>query len=103
MRAPSMGRPGGAVLRESGCGLHRLDNCFGGTLQFLISFLSHAQVHEAIMRAPSEEHPDGTVLQEFRRGFTIGGHLLRPAMVQVGGTRPRRCDTSEQRGHSVAP
>lgn len=41
------------------------------------------QVHEAIMRAPSEEVPDGTVLQEFRRGFKIGGQLLRPAMVQV--------------------
>ncbi len=38
------------------------------------------------MRAPSDEVPDGTVLQEFRRGFTLGGQLLRPAMVQV---RPR--------------
>lgn len=42
-----------------------------------------AQVHEAIMRAPSNEVDDGTVLQEFRRGFKIGGQLLRPAMVQV--------------------
>ena len=42
-----------------------------------------AQVHEAIMRAPSDEVPDGTVLQEFRKGFTIGKTLLRPAMVQV--------------------
>jgi GrpE len=41
------------------------------------------QVHEAIMRAPSDEVADGTVLQEFRRGFKIGGQLLRPAMVQV--------------------
>lgn len=41
------------------------------------------EVHEAIMRAPSDEYPDGTVLQEFRRGFTIGSQLLRPAMVQV--------------------
>lgn len=35
------------------------------------------------MRAPSNEVADGTVLQEFRRGFKIGGQLLRPAMVQV--------------------
>jgi molecular chaperone GrpE len=41
------------------------------------------EVHEAIMRAPSDEVADGTVLQEFRRGFKIGGQLLRPAMVQV--------------------
>lgn len=41
------------------------------------------EVHEAIMRAPSDEVPDGTVLQEFRKGFMIGKTLLRPAMVQV--------------------
>lgn len=41
------------------------------------------EVHEAIMRAPSDDMPDGSILQEFRRGFTIGGQLLRPAMVQV--------------------
>ena len=41
------------------------------------------QVHDAIMRAPSDEVPDGTVLQEFRKGFRIGSTLLRPAMVQV--------------------
>ena len=35
------------------------------------------------MRAPSDEVPDGTVLQEFRRGFRLGKTLLRPGMVQV--------------------
>jgi GrpE len=45
-------------------------------------------VHEAIMRAPSDEVADGTVLQEFRRGFKIGGQLLRPAMVQVRSPQP---------------
>lgn len=35
------------------------------------------------MRAPSDDVPDGTVLQEFRKGFMIGKTLLRPAMVQV--------------------
>lgn len=41
------------------------------------------EVHEAIMREASSEHPDGTVLVEFRKGFKIGEKLLRPAMVQV--------------------
>ncbi len=49
----------------------------------LISRHATAQVHEAIMRAPSDDVPDGTVLQEFRKGFRIGSTLLRPAMVQV--------------------
>lgn len=41
------------------------------------------EVHEAIMRAPANDQPEGTVLQEFRRGFRIDGTLLRAAMVQV--------------------
>jgi molecular chaperone GrpE len=41
------------------------------------------EVHEAIMREPSDEVPDGTVLEEFRKGFRLGDRLLRPAMVKV--------------------
>lgn len=41
------------------------------------------EVHDAIMREPSEEAEDGIILQEFRRGFTFNGVLLRPAMVKV--------------------
>eukprot|EP00245_Coleochaete_scutata_P006176 TRINITY_DN20384_c0_g1_i1.p1 TRINITY_DN20384_c0_g1~~TRINITY_DN20384_c0_g1_i1.p1 ORF type:complete len:328 (+),score=92.94 TRINITY_DN20384_c0_g1_i1:132-1115(+) len=40
-------------------------------------------LHEAIMREESSEYPEGIVIQEFRRGFTIGDKLLRPAMVKV--------------------
>jgi molecular chaperone GrpE len=40
-------------------------------------------LHEAIMREASAEVPDGTVLQEFRKGFRLGDKLLRPAMVKV--------------------
>ncbi|KAL4458256.1 hypothetical protein ABPG75_013121 [Micractinium tetrahymenae] len=40
-------------------------------------------LHDAIMREPNSEVPDGTVLEEFRKGFTIGDKLLRPAMVKV--------------------
>ena len=41
------------------------------------------ELHDAIMREPSDEVPDGTVLQEFRKGFKMGDRLLRPAMVKV--------------------
>ena len=40
-------------------------------------------LHDGIMREASEDVPDGTVLEEFRKGFTLGGKLLRPAMVKV--------------------
>lgn len=41
------------------------------------------EFHDAILREPNEDLPDGTVMQELRKGFTIGGKLLRPAMVKV--------------------
>ena len=41
------------------------------------------ELHEAIMREPNDEVPDGTVIMEFRKGFRMGERLLRPAMVKV--------------------
>ena len=40
-------------------------------------------VHEAIMRTASAEVTEDTVSQEFRKGFRIGGRLIRPATVAV--------------------
>ena len=39
--------------------------------------------HEAVTSIASEEHPEGTVITEVRRGYTLGGKLLRPAQVIV--------------------
>ena len=43
-------------------------------------------LHDGIMREANNEVPDGTVLEEFRKGFMIGDKLLRPAMVKVSFT-----------------
>jgi len=42
-------------------------------------------VHDAIAREPASAAgvADGTVTVEFRAGFTVGGRLVRPAMVKV--------------------
>ena len=40
-------------------------------------------MHEAVTSIASEEHPEGTVITELRRGYTLGGKLLRPAQVIV--------------------
>jgi molecular chaperone GrpE len=40
-------------------------------------------LHEGIMTVESTEHPDGTVVAEFQRGYRLGGRVIRPAMVQV--------------------
>jgi molecular chaperone GrpE len=39
--------------------------------------------HEAVTHLPSEEHPADTVMAQTRRGYRLGGRLLRPAQVVV--------------------
>ena len=39
--------------------------------------------HESVMSEPSPDHREGEVIQELRRGYTLGDRLLRPAMVKV--------------------
>jgi molecular chaperone GrpE len=39
--------------------------------------------HEAIQQVETTDHPPGTVVEEFARGYLIGERLLRPSMVAV--------------------
>jgi len=41
------------------------------------------QLHEAMMRQPSEEAEPGTVLQEIQKGYTMGDRVLRHSRVVV--------------------
>lgn len=41
------------------------------------------QLHEAMMRQPSEEAEPGTVLQEIRKGYTMGDRVIRHSRVVV--------------------
>lgn len=41
------------------------------------------RVHEAIESVASSEHPEGHVIEEVRKGYMIGGEMLRPARVIV--------------------
>jgi molecular chaperone GrpE len=40
-------------------------------------------LHQAVVRAETEDAGDNTVLEEFQRGYNFKGKLLRPAMVKV--------------------
>ncbi|MBI4475756.1 MAG: nucleotide exchange factor GrpE [Acidobacteria bacterium] len=40
-------------------------------------------LHQAVTQEHSPDHRDGEIIEELRRGYTIGGRLLRPAMVRV--------------------
>ncbi len=39
--------------------------------------------HQAIVHEASDQHRDGEVMAELRRGYLLGDRLLRPAMVKV--------------------
>ena len=40
-------------------------------------------LHQAVDRAETTEHADGTILQVFQAGYVYHGRVLRPAMVRV--------------------
>jgi molecular chaperone GrpE len=43
-------------------------------------------LHEAVLREPTEEYPEGTVMEELVRGYLLGDRILRHAMVKVAAT-----------------
>jgi len=46
------------------------------------------QVHEAISHIPSDEHEEGRVIVQTRKGYKLGDKLLRPALVVVSSGSP---------------
>ena len=44
-------------------------------------------LHEAVMREPTDEYPEGTVLEELVRGYYLGERVLRHAMVKVAAPK----------------
>jgi len=53
-------------------------------------------VHEAVMRELDDSVPDGTILQEFRKGYVMGERLVRAAMVKVSYTEGDSGGKAEQ-------
>ncbi len=45
-------------------------------------------VHEAVLTEATDEHEEGRVLEEYRKGYTISDRLLRPAQVKVAVPTP---------------
>lgn len=52
-------------------------------------------LHEAVMREPSADHPEGTVLEELVRGYLLGDRVLRHALVKVAA-EPEPAAASEE-------
>ena len=43
------------------------------------------QKHEAVMRVEDSEQPEGTIVEEFQKGYAVGSKVIRPSMVKVVG------------------
>jgi molecular chaperone GrpE len=52
-------------------------------------------LHEAVMREETDQYPEGTVVEELRRGYVLGELVLRHAMVKVAAA-PEYSGSSEE-------
>ncbi|MGC1309496.1 MAG: nucleotide exchange factor GrpE [Phormidesmis sp.] len=52
-------------------------------------------LHEAVMREPTDQYPEGTVIDELVRGYVLGERVLRHAMVKVATPLDPSADSSE--------
>jgi molecular chaperone GrpE len=64
-------------------------------------------LHEAVLREPSEEHPEDVVTEELQRGYHLDGRVLRHALVKVsmgpgpaGGTSSSEASPPPSEGQS---
>lgn len=58
-------------------------------------------LHEAVMREPTDQHPEDTVIEELVRGYMLGERVLRHAMVKVA-VAPEPMVPSEENGQEQA-
>ena len=56
--------------------------------------------HEAMMREYTDEHPEGTVIEQLVRGYTLGEDVLRHALVKVAA--PKETDPNADQSESTS-
>jgi molecular chaperone GrpE len=56
--------------------------------------------HEAMMRQYTDEHPEGTVVEQLVRGYTLGEQVLRHALVKVAA--PKEADPNADQSESTS-
>lgn len=57
--------------------------------------------HEAVMREPTSEYPEGAVVEQLVRGYTLGDRVLRHAMVKVAAP-PEDAPTPTSAGEEMS-
>jgi len=53
--------------------------------------------HEAVLEVDTEDHPDGAVIEELRRGYIYNSRVLRASMVKVARNRCSDNDKEEDK------
>lgn len=53
------------------------------------------RLHEAVLEVETSDHPAGTVVEEFRRGYTFKDRVLRASMVKVARNPSSEDDQGE--------
>ncbi|HBW56656.1 MAG TPA: nucleotide exchange factor GrpE [Oscillatoriales bacterium UBA8482] len=59
-------------------------------------------LHEAVMREPTDAYPEGTVIEDLMHGYQLGEKVLRHAMVKVA-TAPETDSTEESTADVETP
>jgi len=54
--------------------------------------------HEAMMQEETDEHKEDHVIEEFQKGYTLSGRVIRPAKVKVAKKPETRNQKPEDRG-----
>ncbi len=68
-----------------------------------VGTLFDPRLHEAVGTVPAIDHPPDTVVTEIRRGFLLGGEVLRPAQVVVAQSTPEDGEREVRLSHGVRP
>ncbi len=73
-------RRGVELIYQKLCDLLRR---WGATPIEAVGTLFDPRLHQAVAYEESPGHRDGEIVEEYRRGYTLGSRLLRPAVVKV--------------------
>ena len=53
------------------------------------------KLHEAVMKVETSDEPEGIVVEEIRRGYILGGKVIRPSMVKVS-VNPKKAEDKKE-------
>jgi molecular chaperone GrpE len=53
------------------------------------------KLHEAVMKVETSDEPEGTIVEEIRKGYIFGGKVIRPSMVKVS-VNPKKAEDKKE-------